>query len=68
MQVAGSMLLTDQGNRWTSVYVQQLTKQKDHALLFIGTENGHLLRALPSSTKMSRGLVISDSDVYDETR
>ena len=62
------MLLTNQGNRWTSIYVHQVSHPNNVSYMLIGTENGHLIRSLPPANDWPRGLIISETDVFHKER
>jgi len=66
--VIGSLLLTNQGKRWTAITIDVISNLKDLPVLFIGTEDGHLVRALPPSRGNPRGKIISDQEVFDSAR
>ena len=64
----GSLLLTNQGKRWTAVTVDVIPSLNDLSVLFIGTEDGHLVRALPPSRGHPRGKILSDQNVFDSAK
>ena len=66
--MVGSLLFTNQGKRWTAITAQVLSEPQNLAILFIGTDDGHLLRALPPTSGNVHGKIISDQNVFDETR
>jgi len=68
LQTAGSLLLTNQGNRWTSIYVHQVPQPNNVSYMLVGTETGHLIRALPPAKDWPQGIIISDTDVFDQER
>ncbi|XP_076811303.1 uncharacterized protein LOC143456673 isoform X2 [Clavelina lepadiformis] len=67
-QVEGVLQLTNQGSRWNALAVDPAAGSNNVTMLFIGTEQGYLIRALAPDTRWQKGAILREQNVFDEKR